>query len=549
MDQAQKLAGFYARAAGKAKRALLAVDPDKYSPIKASRAMGKVQAAVSRLNLETTAWADRAVDQGWRTGENRARTILEILGKKRKKPETFDGSQALKDAVALTMLKANNSMLGVAESFLALTGMAAKTLTNAELQEFGFQGAEELITAMAHHAVMAESSHKALASKIRRELASQISADNLIEIAGKRWRADRYADMVARTTLAQAQTDATLSLCRQYENDLVQWSNHGTQCPECAVFEGNVYSISGKHPNYPPLTESPPLHPNCEHSLLPTTDIAQDLIKAGPGKLGWLEGAQWLSPAGQAALALPKKPARTRKKKVIEKPKEPRKWTPAKTVEEAEQWAREELSISVDYSKTDLDVATTINENVDMIRSLGYKFDRIGPAPESDENVFYIWRHRVHGKDFIEMAYNPKYVNTMRKFRANCNASSWGFMKGDTPQATIWHELGHALDDFWCRSKNIYWGSPNIRSRELWTLWNDTFAGTTGRKTLEQMKLINRWNQTTRTRISGRYMWSMRDDGSKNVHEFFAEAYRLYRQGKWTNEWQFVADKFQEWGW
>jgi hypothetical protein len=81
-----------------------------------------------------------------------------------------------------------------------------------------------------------------------------------------------YARMVARTTLREAQTQATLDLCATYENDLVEVSYHGTDCDICLEYEGKVYSLSGNDPNYPVLDEQPPFHPNCKHDILPTSE-------------------------------------------------------------------------------------------------------------------------------------------------------------------------------------------------------------------------------------------------------------------------------------
>jgi hypothetical protein len=80
-----------------------------------------------------------------------------------------------------------------------------------------------------------------------------------------------YAEMVARTTLAEAQTRATLDECALYEEDLVKVSIHGTVCDICKESEGNIYSLSGNDPEYPMLDEPCPFHPNCQHGLLPTS--------------------------------------------------------------------------------------------------------------------------------------------------------------------------------------------------------------------------------------------------------------------------------------
>lgn len=353
MTDVERLTSLYARAAARIQTALTAVDPGKYSADAAGQAMLKTMATVKALNEAAAAWADEAIDRAWAQGARTAKTGLEILGKKPVKPARTDPRQALKDTLAETLIKANGSINEMAGSFLALTAMGAKTIAGAELQEFDPEGIRDHMTELATQAVKNESSRKVLAGQIRNSLSSEISAGNLININGKAWRADRYAEMVARTTLREAQTEATLELCRQYENDLVQWSNHGTICMACHEYEGNIYSISGKHPTYPPLTESPPLHPNCEHSLLPTTDIALDLRKAGPGKAGWLDGAAWLSPAGQAALKKAAAPKPARKAPVRKPPTGEVKWRPSMTPEEADLWAKDSVVKDIVHHNTD----------------------------------------------------------------------------------------------------------------------------------------------------------------------------------------------------
>jgi hypothetical protein len=52
-------------------------------------------------------------------------------------------------------------------------------------------------------------------------------------------------------------------------------------CGNCIPFEGNIYSVSGKHPVFPPMTDVPPFHPNCLHLMYPTFEsglIAQGVL-------------------------------------------------------------------------------------------------------------------------------------------------------------------------------------------------------------------------------------------------------------------------------
>ncbi len=348
MNDVDRLAGFYGRAADRIRTGLQALDPGRFDGFKAEKAISRARATVKALNEASTEWVDATIDDAYEKGARTARTILEILGKRPVKPQTYDGKRNLKDDVAATLIRANNSMLKVSQDFVALSALGAKKINQAPLQEFDFGEVEEDLNALAAEAVQNELSRKDLAGQIRTELGSRISENNLIEINGKQWDARAYADMVARTTIRDAQTAATLDLCREYDNDLVEVSSHDTECPECAPYEGQIYSISGKNPNYPPLDAAPPFHPNCEHSLLPTSDVEQDIIKAGPGTAGWIDRAEWIPRAAQVAAAAIQAPAPPRPKPKPKPKPEPAPaasagWKPSMTKEEADVWAKDSV--------------------------------------------------------------------------------------------------------------------------------------------------------------------------------------------------------------
>jgi hypothetical protein len=79
----------------------------------------------------------------------------------------------------------------------------------------------------------------------------------------RQYRVDTYAELVARTKLMEASSQAVLSTAISTGADLVQVSTHNTLCAICAPFEGKIYSLSGSDPDLPALEEEPPYHPNC----------------------------------------------------------------------------------------------------------------------------------------------------------------------------------------------------------------------------------------------------------------------------------------------
>lgn len=100
----------------------------------------------------------------------------------------------------------------------------------------------------------------------------------LVEVNGKHFQPDYYAELVARTKFHEVQSLATLDVADNVGSDLVIVSNHNTTTPMCQEHEGKVYSISGNHPKYPKLVDKPPFHPNCLHTLHVTFEWA---IKMG----------------------------------------------------------------------------------------------------------------------------------------------------------------------------------------------------------------------------------------------------------------------------
>lgn len=100
----------------------------------------------------------------------------------------------------------------------------------------------------------------------------------LVEVNGKHFQPDYYAELVARTKFHEVQSLASLDVADNVGSDLVIVSNHNTTTPMCKEHEGRVYSISGNHPKYPKLVDKPPFHPNCLHTLHVTFEWA---IKMG----------------------------------------------------------------------------------------------------------------------------------------------------------------------------------------------------------------------------------------------------------------------------
>ena len=274
MAQRINLEGVYREAGRSLRRDLFSIDFSRFNEAEAQKIRRDTRLVVSALNIAAAKWVGSTLLEAGKLTERKSRTALEILGKKPRRPQITDPGYNAREKALATLLRANGSIRATVEKYVSTSLLAAHQLRSARVQEFNYLDAATELDAIALEALMKEKSRGWLAKQIADFLRALLEADEFIEINGRTYKMSKYAKMVARTELRNVQTDATLDLCRQYENDLVQWSDHSTECEICEGYEGNIYSISGTHPNYPPLDESPPAHPNCKHSLLPTSEEA-----------------------------------------------------------------------------------------------------------------------------------------------------------------------------------------------------------------------------------------------------------------------------------
>ncbi len=104
-----------------------------------------------------------------------------------------------------------------------------------------------------------------------------IKSKRFVQAGRYKYRPEYYAELVARTKFHAAHTQAALIQGRNLGTDLMQVSSHNTETRICMPFEGKIYSASGKDFRFPPLTDSPPYHPNCLHLIMPAFESAMEV--------------------------------------------------------------------------------------------------------------------------------------------------------------------------------------------------------------------------------------------------------------------------------
>lgn len=100
-------------------------------------------------------------------------------------------------------------------------------------------------------------------------------ATSFIDKGGNVWSLERYIDTVIRSTVNNTYNEFRLSRMEEHGVDLVLVSSHAAARPICARIQGQVASISGKHPKYPDIRDYGYGTPggirgiNCKHLLIP----------------------------------------------------------------------------------------------------------------------------------------------------------------------------------------------------------------------------------------------------------------------------------------
>lgn len=268
----------------------------EYTPGSIRKAKREIENTLKTQDDFNKAWISRYFPQAYNESSEISRKRLESLGQEVKKKKFDTISKKTQKTYAIKVYKrflfVNDEIREKVDLYFRLIGKnrALQNLTKeTEIKE----GTEKILKSAQipkSRMTLAGFGYEAAASRgevqraIKGLYKKTFGEFDFIEIVTKtgkirKYKPTGYIKMVARTEMRNLQTAATLDRCGQYDNDLVQVSSHDNPCLICLPFEGQIFSISGKHPVYEKLMDSPGYHPNCEHTLNPTTDTAIGIEK------------------------------------------------------------------------------------------------------------------------------------------------------------------------------------------------------------------------------------------------------------------------------
>jgi hypothetical protein len=265
---------------------LTGIDVSAYKETEVMKAMKSITGILAELNRGAQKWTALQIPKSYNHGGLHARIRLEILGfrsSSRYDRQRHDRAMTeFKDLILKDLDRANATIKRTADTIIHLartTSLAiAQIPETAPIQAFDDpEYLADVFKNWADKAVTEGYSRTWLSKMIKGRLIDNLEGGQFIVVNGRHFTLNYYAELVARTRLRESQTEATKNMSQEYDCDLVQMSRHSNPCSEiCKPVEGNIYSLSGTDPDYPVLTaeDEPPLHPNCEHSIAPTSRTA-----------------------------------------------------------------------------------------------------------------------------------------------------------------------------------------------------------------------------------------------------------------------------------
>ncbi len=233
--------------------------------IRKARVMARINAELRALGVNVNEWVKREIPQYYLDGANVATQDLRSLGVDVSKTSQYavinqEAIKALTDETALNFANGINSVSRNAE----------RMLSDTLKQQLNFIIAGAKLTGETRKTIS-----EALETRIRRD-----GINSITDRAGREWSFENYTRMLARTKAVEARNQGLTNRMLTSGYDLVQVTNHATDHPECAKWEGKVLSLTGNTKTGTQLPggyvvagtleeakEQGLFHPNCKHAI------------------------------------------------------------------------------------------------------------------------------------------------------------------------------------------------------------------------------------------------------------------------------------------
>lgn len=278
---------------------------------------------------------------------------------------------------------------------------------------------------------------RSIANEIKDRLINE--GVKVVDRGGRLWDPTVYSKMYARTRSREYQTDGIEYRMNEVGMDLVKISEHvdvdGMDI--CNDYEGNVYSLSGKHEKYPALPEHTPFHPNCAHVETP-----------------WSEKYHEVDPEDRLGIEDPERPA----PEELTKPKvKVAEYKDLETTKECTEWLQNsEYNITGSYGTIAPEVANAHNRAIVKFYSEFPELNEIPINLQKTNAKSYYGEFSTHWTgtknygafDTPKLRFSGVHFKNSGSFwkQASHDLASDFHYRGFNMEGTLAHELTHALE-------------------------------------------------------------------------------------------------------
>jgi len=526
-----KIALYYGRKGRQIRDLLLSIKPAEFSELASTVIQVKVNKIIKDLNRYAIGFSQRVIKKSYLGIFRDTRLKLQIL--KFKKDPNFDLQihkdyvKESQDLIAKDLLKANESIRQEVAFFIHLMRIANKGLV--QIQAFDLRD-EKVISNLLDKGIKAGDARGKVQKNIKEHFKKRFGDAKFININGRNYDLKKYSKMVARTRIRVVQSDAVENTMKQYDADLVRISSHMTSCASgiCQPFEGRVYSLFGKTPGYPVLTRKPPFHPNCEHSMNPTS---LEAIKA-----------------------------RKRYKKDPQIGDAPPKGLTSLAEMEAKLKA---LGIDASLTGLDLKIANVVyKEIIRLMKKYKGALRKLNTKRGIPRKTFaQVWASKNMDLSLNWFADEDKFLDALKKC-ASTRYHPKGIDPDDLIRSVVTHEYGHTIFQHFAldRSHPIYRELKSIKSaytKQVNKKYNDLWdargrlqieankkikgivdiPGITRAEAEPKVEAIREWHKKKALELNKKYEeWMdknyLSDYAKENIWEFFSEGFNAFENQK-----------------
>ena len=158
---------------------------------------------------------------------------------------------------------------------------SATSKTNIAMATLAQSAGKKYVAAVSKASLSVITGTDTLQKSVMRSIGELEKLDAFVDSAGRTWTPEGYVKMVVRSNQRRVSTETMFQAAREGDTDLVEVSSHAGARPKCAPYQGKIFSISGTHPKYPPLSSTSYGEPD---GLLGINCVLEGTLVSGPAE-------------------------------------------------------------------------------------------------------------------------------------------------------------------------------------------------------------------------------------------------------------------------